>query len=259
MALQPPKRLWLPKAGNRPDEYEDAAQAVYPQRLGASGRRTVRVAVADGASESAFAREWANILTDAFADRPLDIGGLTEDALFDWLSVAQAEWHAAVPWARVPWHGEAKARAGAFASLVGLTVGAAPDDPARLRWQAVAVGDSCLFLVRGGRLRVSFPLADAAQFDNTPDLICSNPANAGELWQSVRRSGGDCEAGDCFILASDALAAWFLARAAACEKPWETLLALREAEWDAWAQAQRRGGAMRNDDTTLVVIPVNAA
>ncbi len=259
MTLQPPKRLWLPKAGNRPDEYEDAAQAVYPQRIGASGRRTVRVAVADGASESAFAREWANILTDAFVDRPLDIPGLTEDTLYDWLAPAQAAWHAAVPWERVPWHGEAKARAGAFASLVGLTLGAAPDAPGGLRWQAVAVGDSCLFIVRRGRLHVAFPLDDAAQFDNTPDLVCSNPDNAGALWECVRRGGGACAPGDLFILASDALACWFLAANAAGERPWETLLALDAPEWDEWIAQRRRAGAMRNDDTTLVAIAVNEA
>ncbi len=256
MALQPPKQFWLPKAGNRPDEYEDAARAVYPQRIGASGRRTVRVVVADGASESAFAREWANILTDAFVDRPLDLRNLTEESLSAWLAAAQAEWHAGVPWDRVPWHGEAKARAGAFASLLGLTVGTAPDDPRRLCWQAVAVGDSCLFIVRGGRLQVSFPLADAAQFDNTPALVCSNPANAGDLWEEVRRGGGQCAAGDLFILASDALACWFLASNAAGEKPWETLQALNASRWADWVTEQRDAGAMRNDDTTVVVIAV---
>lgn len=258
MALQPPQKLLAPKGGNRPDECEDAARAVYPQRIGASGRRTVRVAVADGASESAFAREWAAVLTDAFVDRPLDLHGLTEASFTGWLAAAQAEWHAGVPWDRVPWHGEAKARAGAFATLLGLTVGAAPDDPGRLRWQAVAVGDSCLFIVRGGRLWLSFPLEDAAQFDNTPALVCSNPANAGELWRSVRCSGGRCEAGDLFILASDALAGWFLAGNAAGEQPWETLLTLQASAWDDWVEEQRREGVMRNDDTTAVVIRVAA-
>lgn len=256
MALRPPRSYWLPKAGNRPDEYEDAARAVYPQRIGASGRRTVRVVVADGASESAFAREWANILTDAFVDRHLDLCGLTEEALYAWLAAAQAEWHDCVPWDRVPWHGEAKARAGAFASLLGLTVGAVPDNSRRLRWQAVAVGDSCFFIVRGGRLQLSFPLADAAEFDNTPALVCSNPANAGELWECVQRQSGECAAGDLLILASDALACWFLASNAAGEKPWETLLALNASGWAAWVAEQRRGGAMRNDDTTVVVIAV---
>ena len=246
----------MPKAGNRADEYEDASLAVYPQRIGAIGRRTARVTVSDGASESAFAREWANILTDAFVSRPPDLCGLTEDSLISWLALAQEEWHAGVPWDRLPWHGETKTRVGAFATLLGLTIGAMTDDSGRLSWQALAVGDSCLFIVRDDLLQMSFPLEDTAQFDNTPDLVCSNPANAGGLWESVRRSSGECASGDLFILATDALACWFLARNAAGNRPWETLLALDSSEWEAWVGEQRRGGFMRNDDTTLVIIKI---
>ena len=212
--------------------------------------------VADGASESAFAREWANILTNAFVDRPLDLCCLTGDTLGTWLLPAQGEWHSAIPWDRLPWHGEAKARAGAFATLLGLIIGSAPDDPQCLSWQALAVGDSCLFVIRDDRLWLSFPLEDAAEFDNSPALVCSNPANAGGLWESVRLSSGECASGDLLVLATDALACWFLARYAAGEKPWETLLALDSSGWDAWVGEQRRGRFMRNDDTTLVIIEV---
>ena len=256
MRLQPPRKFWLPKAGNRPHEYEDASLAVYPQRIGASGRRTARAVVADGASESAFAREWANILTGAFVDRPPDLDGLTEDSLSAWLLSAQGKWHSAIPWDRLPWHGEAKARAGAFATLLGLIVGSTPEDPQRLCWQALAVGDSCLFVVREGRLQVSFPLGDADEFDNSPALVCSNPANAAGLWESVRLSSGECAPGDLLILATDALARWFLASHAASEKPWKTLLALDTPAWDSWIKEQRRAGSMHNDDTTLIIIEV---
>ena len=256
MAIRPPTEFWLPKAGNRLDEYEDAFRAIYPQRVGESGSGVARIAVSDGASESAFAREWANALTDAFVARPPELCGLTEDSLNAWLLPAQDAWHSGVPWDRLPWHGEAKARRGAFATLLGMTIGASPDNPRRLSWQAVAVGDSCLFIIRDDRLRLSFPLEDAAEFDNTPALVCSNPDNAVDMWDGVRLHSGECEAGDLIILATDALACWFLAQDAAGEKHWETLLALDAAEWDAWIEEQRREGLMRNDDTTLVIIEV---
>ena len=256
LGLRPPTELWLPKAGNDPEEYEDAFRVAYPKRIGASGCGVARVAVSDGASESAFAREWANALTDAFVARPPGRCGLTEDSLDAWLLPAQEAWHSGVPWDRLPWHGEAKARAGAFATLLGLTIGAAPDNSGRLCWQALAVGDSCLFVVRDDRLWLSFPLEDASQFDNSPALICSNPDNARELWEGVSLHSGECAAGDLFILASDALACWFLARSAAGEKPWESLAALDSSGWDAWVGEQRRGGLMRNDDTTLLAIEV---
>ena len=246
----------MPKAGNHADEYEDASKVRYPQRIGGSGRSVARVAVSDGASESAFAREWANILTDAFVALPLNLCGLNENSLTAWLGPAQERWHAGVPWDRIPWHGEAKARAGAFATLLGLTIGTSPDNSQRLSWQAVAVGDSCLFIVRDDRLWLSFPIEDAADFDNNPDLVCSNPANAGGLWEGVCLDSGECAGGDLFILASDALACWFLAQNADGEKPWKTLLSLDSSGWDAWAEEQRHKGLMRNDDTTLVIIKV---
>ena len=256
MRLQPPRTFWLPKSGNRPEEYEDASRVVYPQHMGVSGRRTARVSVSDGASESAFAREWANILTDAFVDRPPDISGLTADSLQDWLAPAQEEWRGDVPWESIPWHGEAKARAGAFATMLGLAVGSAPDDSQRLSWHSVAVGDSCLFVVRDDRLWLSFPLEDAAEFDNNPALVCSNPDNTGDLWEGVQLHSGECIAGDLFVLASDALAYWFLARDDEGQKPWATLTALESSEWAAWMAEQRSTGTMRNDDTTLVTISV---
>ena len=256
MRLQPPRTFWLPKAGNRPEEYEDASRVVYPQHMGVSGRRTARVSVSDGASESAFAREWANILTDAFVDRPPDISGLTEGSLRDWLAPTQEEWRGDVPWDSIPWHGEAKARAGAFATVLGLTVAIVPGNPYQFSWQTVAVGDSCLFVVRADRLWLSFPLEDTVQFDNYPALVCSNPDNTGDLWEGVQRRSGECLAGDLFVLASDALACWFLARNDEGQKPWETLLALDSLEWAAWVEEQRSTGTMRNDDTTLVTISV---
>ncbi len=250
MWLRPLTELWTPKAGNSPDEYEDAFRVAYPEDGAA------RVAVADGASESAFAREWAEALAEAFVSAPPEWRGLTGDSLNAWLAAPRERWHEQVPWERLPWHGEAKARAGAFATLLGLTIDAAPADPSRLRWAALAVGDSCLFVVRDGRLAVSFPLEDASEFDNTPALACSNPDNAEGMWDGVRALGGECEPGDLLVVASDALAGWFLARAAAGERPWETLAALGAPDWEAWVDDQRREGLMRNDDTTLVAMEV---
>ena len=256
MAVRPARGFWLPKAGNRPEEYEDAWRVVYPQRIDASGSPTARAALSDGASESAFAREWANVLADAFVSKPPDMCGLTNDSMCDWLTYAQEEWRAGIPWDRIPWHGEAKARAGSFATLLGLTVTTKTGNSRRPSWRAIAVGDSCLFVIRDDRLWLSFPLENAAQFDNSPNLVCSNPENMGDLWENVHQSDGECAPGDSFILASDALACWFLGRNAEGEKPWKTLLALNESGWAAWVEEQRHAGLMGNDDTTLVVMGV---
>ncbi|MCY4475991.1 MAG: protein phosphatase 2C domain-containing protein [Chloroflexi bacterium] len=257
MPLRPPTKFWLPKAGNRTDEYEDASRALYPQRIGTSGRGLARVAVTDGASDAAFAREWANVLVDAFVSRTPDLDGLSPESLSGWLEPAQDEWHDQVPWDRIPWHGEAKARAGAFATLLGLTIGASSPRTNRFSWQAMAIGDCCLFIVRDDRLQVSFPLEAHAEFDNNPALVCSNPTSVEGLWEEVRQDSGECVAGDLIIVATDAIAAWFLAQNAIEKKPWETLAELQSSVWDDWVAEQRREGLMRNDDTTVVIIEVS--
>ena len=119
------------------------------------------------------------------------------------------------------------------------------------------VGDCCLFVVRDDRLEVSFPLEDHAEFDNNPALVCSNPASSEGLWEDVRLDSGECSAGDLLIVATDAIAAWFLGQHAKGEKPWETLVGLGPSEWEGWVDEQRGDGLMRNDDTTVVIVEVS--
>ena len=256
MGLRDLRAFWTSKAGNRPEECEDAyAFDPWACRLGSMGVDTARIAVSDGASESAFARSWSQVLSKAFIDRPLDLSGIGQDALESWLAPGQQAWNATVPWDRIPWHGEAKARAGALATLLGLTI--SPAGPDGLSWQAVAIGDCCLFIVRDGELLRSFPLEDAAQFNNTPVLICSNPANNRGLGDHVRQERGECVSGDFILLASDALACWMLEDHAGGGKPWDTLLALDSHQaWEEWVQTQRQERIMKNDDTTLVIVEV---
>ena len=253
MDLLPARLLQSSKSGNRPNECEDAARVVYPIRLGYSGTDVARFALADGASESAFAKDWSNILVQAFVDRPLDLAHLDSENMEEWLVPCQEGWDRVIPWGRIPWHGEAKTRAGALATLLALTFFRQPGHSLDLYWQAISVGDSCLFMVREEELLLCFPLDDASQFNNSPDLLCSNPANNGRPGDKVQRTGGNCQSGDVIILASDALAAWFLKQQAAEEKPWETILNIQPAQWDSWVQARREAGAMRNDDTTLII------
>ena len=252
MGLRPPIEFMTAKAGNRPGECEDACRDSYPYNRGPA-----RIAVCDGASESAFAKEWAEILAEALVHSPLDLSGLDDASLAMWLAPGQEKWNRAVPWERIPWHGEAKTRAGAMAALLGLEMAQTPNGAGAYPWQAVAVGDCCLFVVRCGSLTVSFPMDSAAQFNNTPSLICSNQANNGGLWGRVHRLQGECLPGDLVILASDALACWLLQERESGGKPWETLLEFHSnREWEDWLQARRSERAMRNDDTTLIAIAV---
>ena len=259
MRLAPPKVFRMSKAGNRPGECEDDFRVSYPYHIGILGldKNIAKVALADGASESAFAQEWAAILTEAFVADPPGLCAPVERPLAEWLESCQKKWNKAVPWDRIPWHGEVKTRAGALATLLGLSIGVPPNNPKDLCWRAVAVGDSCLFLVRHGQMAVSFPIDSAWQFNNSPSLICSNSDKSNGLWGRVSQLSGNCVPGDLLILASDALSQWMLARKADGGKPWEDLLEQHSrGQLVEWVNDLRQRRLIHNDDTTFIIIEV---
>ena len=223
---------WAPKSGNAASEYEDA-YAVKPEAL--------RFAVADGASETSFARQWAELLVEGFVqDAPSPAG------LHDFVAPLQAVWAEGQKGKATAWYSERKAADGAFSSLLGVTI---EGD----RWRAVAVGDSCLFVLR------AFPLERAEQFNNRPSLLSSVArANAG-VWSQVATVDGDLQEKDRLLLMTDALAQWFLVEAERGRRPWAALAKVTTPEqFTAYIDCLRAGGALRNDDVTLVSVEVAA-
>ncbi len=241
----------LPKHGNTVDEYEDA-YAYSTHRFG----------IADGATESSFSELWAQGLVKEFIGTPPKHIRVNPVPLEEWLGPLQKEWHKKVPWDRLPWYAEEKARNGAFSTFLGVEITPAPTkfkllDLFRtrkgIRWHALAVGDSCFFHVRENGLAKSFPLEKSEQFNSRPLLISSNPKRNGAVWKSIQTCEGDCKPNDLFILATDALSAWFLKEVEAGKKPWTTLTQIKtQNEFVEFVECQRKNG-MRNDDTTLVL------
>lgn len=224
-----------------------------------------RYAIADGATESAFSDRWAQSLVKQFvADPPFGLPP-SEDALQIWLLPLQEEWHAGINWAALPWYAEEKAKKGGFAALVGVEFGGSetiwqrvfsrsmPTD--ELIWHAFAIGDSCLFQARDNQLLCTFPLDKAEQFNSRPILVATNMINNSSALKDIRGAEGTCRAGDCFFLATDALAKWILSQHEAGKAPWPTLLGLRtENDFAEFVNVQRQNQSLKNDDTTLVIM-----
>jgi hypothetical protein len=130
---------------------------------------------------------------------------------------------------------------------------------AKSRWHAAALGDSCLFQVRDEHLVASFPVQTSAGFGIEPDLLNSLHQDSDLVAKRVALAEGTCEQHDQFYFCTDALAAWFLSRGEAGERPWE---ALRDVgtdvipRFDIWVAEQRAHGLMRNDDVTLIRVDV---
>lgn len=208
------------------------------------GRDAFRVAIADGASESWQAGPWAQLLVEAFTKE--------EPAAWPtWIPRVQSRWkqHVAPSSQALPWFVEERAKQGAFATFLGVVI----DEDG---WQAVAVGDSCLFCVREDQLALAFPLTQSSDFGNTPWLIGSRTSADKVPREQAQWLIDDRKPGDRLFLMTDALAQWFLRETESGRRPWRDPALTCNAN-DAFAERVVRLRAehgLRNDDTTLVVI-----
>ncbi len=228
--------FWAPKAGSTAEEWEDAF-CCDPDHG--------RFSVADGASECSFSALWARLLVEGYVARPPDGSNLR-----DWLRPLQEEWARGTNGRELPWYAEEKARSGAFSSLLGLHL-----DPDTGGWHAVAVGDSCLFAVREGRLVTAFPLSRGVEFHSRPLLLASAARSNDGVWSAVREAAGRFDPGDLLLLMTDALAAWFVAEAELRRRPWAALAKIDSQEdFERFLELMRAGRSMRNDDVTLVQV-----
>jgi hypothetical protein len=248
--------LRLQKAGNAEAEYEDAC---CPTENGQRAGDELRFAVADGASEGMLSGAWANILVDLHCRFDWSAGSVEQ-----FLETAYGEWKAFTSeYLRtretrnpVQWYEEPGFEEGAFSTLLGLTLtGSAPDRSGT--WTAIAVGDSCLFQVRGAALVNKFPVDQSSDFNSRPVLLASNPARNDQARSAARRMAGTFESGDVFYLMTDALAKWSLKEEEDGKRPWVVLRdhATRDTPaFSAWIAALRKDRELRNDDVTLIRI-----
>lgn len=237
------------KAGYRDEQYEDAWTA---------DPETRRIAIADGASDGFESRLWSRALVERFSEQPPDPDG---PSILDWLSAPAQDWHASIAWDDLPWFGVEKARRGTYATFLGLTFHDADDDATTesdatptIGWSAIAIGDACLFQVREDHLIESVPISQAADFDTSPPLLSTQPAYSQKTLQDLFVRSGALHPDDALILATDALAAWFLGRVEEGDRPWTRLLDLEDSTFRTFVDEVRAEETMRNDDVTLVVI-----
>ncbi len=230
----------VPRDGGEVDDYEDATAvrvADWP----------VRAAVADGATESAFAGQWARALVNGL----VAADDMSEPAFASAVAEGQREWKSAVQEGtpETPWYVTAKVAEGAHATALGLSLH--PEGT----WRAVSVGDCCLFHVREGRVQMAWPMDDPETFTNRPSLL---PSREAASVPAPHTASGTWQAGDTFALATDAVAAWLLARQEQGEAMAEVLALDPEAVQQRIAAA-REDSDLRNDDATLLVLELPAS
>jgi len=237
----------LPKEGSGPEECEDAfAQSADSRRF----------AVADGATEAFDARRWAVRLAETWVDAKC--APLTVEEFRPWLA-EQGEWlRASWEGRKLPWYAEEKRRAGSFAAFVGLRL----EERGRgMRWDAVALGDSCLVQTRGGRVLTAMPLSTHEAFNSAPPLVPSNETVREAALARLVSAGGEAERGDVFLLMSDALSAWYLESSSNGDgraAQFDSMLAASENEALAGLiRGERESKRMKDDDVAVVRVQLN--
>ena len=224
----------LQKEGAAEDENEDSISI---------NAATGTIAISDGASSSFGARVWSRALVDLAAESSAPLAAPLVGALMGPAAMQWTQHHTA---GEMPWWAQEGLRRGGFATLLVVRIGSGPQGRA---WQALAVGDSCVFHLRrsadGWQLLRAFPLETAEAFGSHPVLLSSvsPPPSAG-----IELAGGELAAGDVLLAATDAVSEWLLGDperlAFAVKAPIDELArAVREA---------RQNQSMVNDDATFV-------
>ena len=252
------KSFSICKDGNREEENEDA---VSPQLANGIRVNTDKFscAMADGATTSSFSKLWAALLV-----KEASLSNDLQKEFFQAVNNARMRLNTELDGNQLSWPAMIKVRQGAFATLLWFHIwhqngSILSANPEKARgWVAHAVGDTCLFQVVKGHFCGSFPLSTASQFNNTPDLISTNPTYQRST-PGKNALSGEWHKGDHFLISSDALSEWIIRNYEKNTINWpmisENLTSL--VRYQTWIRSLRRQRQIKNDDTSLIAISVD--
>jgi hypothetical protein len=202
-----------------------------------------RIAMSDGASRTARAEVWAELLVESFAQDASDPLGPAR------LELLRAEWLDRVASPDLPWYAQSKIADGGAATYLSVEI-----DTGRARFAAVGIGDTCLLHVRGGDILLAGPLTRPDQFGRSPALVSTRVGDAGhtgDRWECTTTYKN----GDALIIATDAAAAFLLgAPTDALQELIHTDVLNDSEEYSDWVNFARSQGGMASDDTTICVV-----
>jgi hypothetical protein len=248
MTMRIDSRLFtMAKDPEHPGTYQDASCIDAEHHM---------AAIADGVSSSLFSGPWAAILAEAVvADCP---NPRDREEFAAWLQQQRDRWAASIDTSSLAWFQKAKLPQGAFSTLLYARVCEVEETRAGAfggyRLVAFALGDSCLFQIRGGELVRSFPLETSAQFEADPLVLGSVDLKRDHLLEFAFLDEM-CYPGDELILCTDAVAEWAVRCYESGEPPvWSDFWQMSDDDWRsgvAWLRQERQ---MRIDDSTMLLV-----
>jgi hypothetical protein len=235
------------KFGNRGEENEDAVvenDLLYKN----TNEKMISLCVADGATESIFSRRWARKLVDAVETKQIRAESFLND-----LGILQNEWEEWLGNMELAWYAEEKAKQGTYAAFLLVDF-----NLEKRIWNALSVGDCCVFQVRKNKLIASFPYKSENEFNNSPNLIGTKINSK----ISVLNENGVYLEGDIFYLISDSLAKYILSEFKnGYDKISEFLSYIKENKNEEYWLDFRdvteywiKSGRVKNDDCSLIII-----
>ena len=200
-----------------------------------------RAAIFDGASESFAARRWARLLAHYWG----------RSNTSDWLAAARSDYLRDIASLSLTWAQEAAVERGSYSTITAITVTSEGLD-------ILAIGDSCLLLLRKDQIVWSYPLDHEDQFTSAPQALSTRMDLAAEDSEAEVNSHvlidpSRVEA-SALLLATDAISAWLLASDPKCRTSRLTKLAgcRTQAEFVALVAFERAAGHLKVDDCTVV-------
>ena len=188
-----------PKLGFDIEECEDA--------LSYDNEKALYV-IADGVTDSAFQKIWANLLVDEFInDPPISLSPPSIGMWFsDWLKRIQEKWGKSIEWDNIPWHGENKAKLiGGLSTFLAVRFKAQQGI-----WESISIGDCNLFHFQNDELIESWPIKDASMFSCRTKALSSIDMNYQKQQEIISYNRGRFTENDVFFLATDALSEYLL-------------------------------------------------
>jgi hypothetical protein len=150
-------------------------------------------------------------------------------------------------WEELPVYARRQARrVGAAATFLGVQFYILDETlnlkvPSQVSFRVLAVGDACVFQIRN----------DA--------VLCTNQKHNQRGLDNLQIHDGSFQVGDLFLLATDALAEWFICSYIKGEKPWRKIQEIsRSEEFEVLIERLREKQVIFDDDTTLMVVKVLA-
>lgn len=239
----------MPKVGEQKSDIEDAYSFSSDHSL---------VAIADGTSTSFLAGEWAKLLVEHFCSPNESSISEIGERWEEWLRPLQQEWRKRYLKIKtdknIPWNAKGGDKAHGSATFVGLKL-QPPNQGGEKIWEALAVGDSCLFQIKpnSGEL-ISFPITNYQEFTTVTKCFHSLPDYKSHQPLHMK---GSYELGDIFLLATDALAKWILTDYHIHQSHrWQDLISVDEEGFINLINQLRGDKLIEDDDTTLLRLVV---